>query len=1348
MLVSRFRILTAGLALFAAVTGSTSLWAAFDGFNVLSSTFDNQYDGDQIYDGTAAINGWAAAGGAEDDDLVLDGSTVKLVYDDTNGWIQQDNGSTPWELGSGSWTVEVRAKVGSTGSGNGGFVVWAALNGNRDILTVRENSVSSLGGTVYDSSSNTDAFHDFRLVYDADVNAYHYFRDSVQLTPLVGVAPQASTGNTRLIFGDCCTSIAGSTFGGFGESFDIDYIRYDMTGAYSPTSDQGVTAVTVDRATGNITLANTTSTSIPNIVGYSLLSAAGGLTQTGWIQQASGSQLANDNDDWTVVTPLGVTTDLSEAIFSTAGVGDGGDLAATTGTWNFGNVWSRSPFEDVQLELLLDDGSILTSGTDFQLVYTGNDDQPLAFGDLAGATVNDGPDGVIDLVDWQKFKAVYGSDVSGLTQVEAYLAGDMNGDGTSDFGDFNEFRTLYDAANGPGAFAAAVQGSAVPEPATWAMVLLGVAGYSLRRRASYVFGLAMAFVAAFAVTATAQVPVAIFSDDFQSYPLTDPADFSPTGNWTHNGNGTSPNANRIFNTPNYGGTQLWIASAANAAAGSGLDSRGITQAEGILSNTDYTFSAAFVTETFSATRTATGSYDLLVGQSFATATSLIGGPQAFSAQGDSDAGITGTIDDSYDDQRTTLAFNSGTLAAGDQLFITFAFDGTDTSNAFVGVDEVEITAQAEIGARVNTTTGNVTLFGDSLFDFDITGYSLTSTLGQLIPTNLTSLESQGIGDAAMTADDGIGFEVLGTPSATSIAEGQLTTFTTFDNATNLSLGNIFDTNTLEADRDLAITLSTVAGEELSAVIEYVASVSVEGDYNGDGVVDIADYTVWRNNLGAANESALNNNGDGGGVTVSDYTYWKERFGNSAGSAVASEAVAVPEPSTMLLLLIGLSVACCRRKTDLQRAAMVLLSCVCLACFTTPTSAVQIERQYDFGDDPDEVASNGIAMSGTTYDSAGTIGAGDLQDLVVTGTPTYVSVNTRPGALSSDLGAQFNGSSDVLSTAISMNAPTQMWDNSTFFPGPPPYVFPHNYEGIFTHGMQLWAKPNQAALGTTSQTLISDTNQHGVGISAEGNWELIYRGQRFDTEVSVASTLDANGWAHLMEITQPAGGASGGTLLVNGTALYANDASYFVDAGSLVIGAKDDGNEGYEDFYDGTLDDVRLFLWGDNSNQLGDDNAVGGSNSGGPDPTPIVLNADGQDWGGLDLGNTNDWIAQQLATLGISDPGDVDLSGGLADTADEAAFVDYWRKRFTVSGVQVGDWNSRQEGDLNYDGIVDLRDAFILHESLTASGAGGFNFALLNGSAVPEPGTSTLVVSMLLILLVTGAYSRRHQAKGV
>jgi hypothetical protein len=79
-----------------------------------------------------------------------------------------------------------------------------------------------------------------------------------------------------------------------------------------------------------------------------------------------------------------------------------------------------------------------------------------------------------------------------------------------------------------------------------------------------------------------------------------------------------------------------------------------------------------------------------------------------------------------------------------------------------------------------------------------------------------------------------------------------------------------------------------------------------GDYNDDGVVDAADYTVWRNNLGESDESSLNGNGDGmNGVDPGDYAWWKQHFGDSLGSGgIASSGSAVPEPSTVVYIVAG------------------------------------------------------------------------------------------------------------------------------------------------------------------------------------------------------------------------------------------------------------------------------------------------------------------------------------------------------------------------------------------------------------------------------------------------------------
>ena len=208
-----------------------------------SEAFANKYNGDQIFDGATTVNDWVAAGGSgSEPTFALNGANVVTTINNTNGWVQHDNGSTPWEQGSGSWTVEVRAKVSATGTG--GFVIWGALNGERDIMTIRENQVSNLsGGSVFHTGSNTDGFHNFRMAYDAADDVYHYFRDGVQITPAAGIGQQAGTGSTRLIIGDCCTSAGGGILGGVGSSVEYAYVRYDNSGAFAPVPEPSTLAL-------------------------------------------------------------------------------------------------------------------------------------------------------------------------------------------------------------------------------------------------------------------------------------------------------------------------------------------------------------------------------------------------------------------------------------------------------------------------------------------------------------------------------------------------------------------------------------------------------------------------------------------------------------------------------------------------------------------------------------------------------------------------------------------------------------------------------------------------------------------------------------------------------------------------------------------------------------------------------------------------------------------------------------------------------------------------------------------------------------------------------------------------
>jgi hypothetical protein len=76
-----------------------------------------------------------------------------------------------------------------------------------------------------------------------------------------------------------------------------------------------------------------------------------------------------------------------------------------------------------------------------------------------------------------------------------------------------------------------------------------------------------------------------------------------------------------------------------------------------------------------------------------------------------------------------------------------------------------------------------------------------------------------------------------------------------------------------------------------------------GDYNHDGVVDAADYTVWRDSLGSTTHIAADGNGNGI-IDAGDYTVWASHFGQTAGSGSFTNG-SVPEPATLVLLLVGM-----------------------------------------------------------------------------------------------------------------------------------------------------------------------------------------------------------------------------------------------------------------------------------------------------------------------------------------------------------------------------------------------------------------------------------------------------------
>ena len=101
----------------------------------------------------------------------------------------------------------------------------------------------------------------------------------------------------------------------------------------------------------------------------------------------------------------------------------------------------------------------------------------------------------------------------------------------------------------------------------------------------------------------------------------------------------------------------------------------------------------------------------------------------------------------------------------------------------------------------------------------------------------------------------------------------------FDVLTAALVQGTFDTKLLPT---LAGGLQWFVDYRTDGVSLLVSSASLAGDYNGNGIVDAADYTLWRNHLGAP-AGTLANDPAGGAIGTAQYAQWKAHFGQTVGA---------------------------------------------------------------------------------------------------------------------------------------------------------------------------------------------------------------------------------------------------------------------------------------------------------------------------------------------------------------------------------------------------------------------------------------------------------------------------------
>jgi len=126
---------------------------------------------------------------------------------------------------------------------------------------------------------------------------------------------------------------------------------------------------------------------------------------------------------------------------------------------------------------------------------------------------------------------------------------------------------------------------------------------------------------------------------------------------------------------------------------------------------------------------------------------------------------------------------------------------------------------------------------------------------------------------------------------------------TFISATGGSISTAMNALLLALDGGKAyfnIHTTAYGGGEIRGFLSHVP-----GDYNLNGVVDAADYVVWRHTLGDIGDGLVADSNENSMIDNEDLDEWRENFGHaglSSGAGSGSVVVgAVPEPTKFLLL---------------------------------------------------------------------------------------------------------------------------------------------------------------------------------------------------------------------------------------------------------------------------------------------------------------------------------------------------------------------------------------------------------------------------------------------------------------
>jgi hypothetical protein len=98
------------------------------------------------------------------------------------------------------------------------------------------------------------------------------------------------------------------------------------------------------------------------------------------------------------------------------------------------------------------------------------------------------------------------------------------------------------------------------------------------------------------------------------------------------------------------------------------------------------------------------------------------------------------------------------------------------------------------------------------------------------------------------------------------------------------------------DDDWAILNERWLGEQATTLNLQAVLTPVAGDYNRSGIVTQDDFDLWISTFGSQEEMAADGNGDGR-ISAADYTRWRDNLGASLGSGAGAAALVSAEVAT-------------------------------------------------------------------------------------------------------------------------------------------------------------------------------------------------------------------------------------------------------------------------------------------------------------------------------------------------------------------------------------------------------------------------------------------------------------------